>query len=664
MKNAYDTFSISSMKVIEVIFSFLAVVICVSSLAQESGPLEKGDPNTLATFLEKELAVVVREGHAAGAVFAVASSGENGVDVSTGALGAKDLRTREPVQTDETLFSIASITKLFTALAAFQLIDEGKLTLDDNVNDHLVGFQVREPYDVPLTIGHLLSHRAGLDSELTLTADPIGQPRAIPDAAKARTYRPISAPGDFYSYDNFAFGLMGEIIASIEGKPFADVLDEKIFAPLGMNRTSVGVPENRIASASGCYVLGAPEGLISCDAIQLTAPLGGAGGIWSTADDMGLFVAALLEQTDGDEPIVSHQSFVRMIDMERGRPVGGVGSVGYGFIEYGAPGGGVFGHSGGLKGFSSSLAVHPDSNVAYFAVISSSDAFEWGQNLVSLLGTATKYNYDGDFSPGGYTILELPVKISEHLGEDHLFNTSWGDLGGGKALPTPEDLVDLEGRYYRRHVASNGTLALAPRLIMPLFENPIVVKATGDSSVVINDVLYTQVAPWRFEASTNDVSPFLKRVAFHRMPGGWQLGPHVIYFSTKLPALHRPALGLYPFVAGLVVWLLIGGVVAIVRREFSSWILLGGFVAFASALFAELQWATVVARTSPTIVPIIVWRLGFIVGLVALGAGTIASWQRVRAHGVSTVRVASCGVQAGLLVLMAAFCAYYGILWS
>lgn len=162
-------------------------------------------------------------------------------------LGYADLDRRIPVRAD-TKFRIASVSKLVTATALMQLWELGRLTLDEPIGDHL-GYPVVNPHhpDRPITIRHLLTHRAGLrdgpayDEFLMYTYN---HPRAAPGFKEllcpgGKYYRDgavysTNAPGSRYAYSNLGFGLLGTLVEKISGERFDEYCARRIFRPLGM----------------------------------------------------------------------------------------------------------------------------------------------------------------------------------------------------------------------------------------------------------------------------------------------------------------------------------------------------------------------------------------------------------------------------------------------
>jgi CubicO group peptidase (beta-lactamase class C family) len=181
---------------------------------------------------------------------AVAVLRKSGVIWSRG-YGWADM-ARRIAMTPETIQNIGSVSKTFTATAVMQLLDAGRLGLDDDVNLHL-GFKVVHPEHgaQPVTVRHLLSHRSAIaDGPAYANAYVCGDPeKSLEDWLRAylspggrfydasRNFHPW-APGGKFSYANVPYGLLALIVERLSGIPFADYCRERIFEPLGMRETS------------------------------------------------------------------------------------------------------------------------------------------------------------------------------------------------------------------------------------------------------------------------------------------------------------------------------------------------------------------------------------------------------------------------------------------
>lgn len=167
--------------------------------------------------------------------------------------GVRDRETLEPV-TPATIFGIASVSKSFTAAAIMQLAAEGKLSVDDPVVVHLPAFRLSDGSDPSrVKIHHLLSHTTGVPpmtrrEELNYFDDHL-------DYVASAAYEPLGEPGEYFSYCNDTFLLLGAIIERVSGRMFRRYITAELLEPLGMNRSTYSLEEvSRMQDVSVPYV--------------------------------------------------------------------------------------------------------------------------------------------------------------------------------------------------------------------------------------------------------------------------------------------------------------------------------------------------------------------------------------------------------------------------
>ena len=223
----------------------------------------------------------------------------NGRTVFEQTYGVRDLRTREPID-PRTCFRLASVTKQMTAAAIVLLVRDGRLRYEDTLPRALPGFP---PYGSGVTIRHLLTHTSGLPDyeQLMENAEKRKGPlwtadRQITDdevrALLEAETQGVFAPGRAWAYSNSGYVLLGLVAAQAAGRPFGDVLRERIFAPLGMTRTLAyekgknEVPDRAYGHAKE------PAVFRETDQSSTSATLGD-GGVYSCLDDLAKWDEAL-----------------------------------------------------------------------------------------------------------------------------------------------------------------------------------------------------------------------------------------------------------------------------------------------------------------------------------------------------------------------------------
>nr|WP_022973992.1 serine hydrolase [Xanthomonas maliensis] len=209
--------------------------------------------------------------------------------------GVREIGKPAPVQAD-TLFAIASNTKAFTAASLSILADEGKLSLDDKVIDHLPWFRMSDPYvSGEMRVRDLLAHRSGLSlgagDLLFWPTTSYSTDEVVQRLAK------VPLKGGFrdrYAYDNILYAVAQKVIEQVSGQSYADFLQQRIFAPVGMRGTRFNADHLQPGDAPAVG-----HAKYDFRELRTVAPLtwsnnSGAGGIYSSAHDMALWMQVQL----------------------------------------------------------------------------------------------------------------------------------------------------------------------------------------------------------------------------------------------------------------------------------------------------------------------------------------------------------------------------------
>jgi CubicO group peptidase (beta-lactamase class C family) len=225
--------------------------------------------------------------------------------------GAADVATGAPLSSG-TLFEIGSIGKSFTAVLVLQLVEAGRIDLTAPVDRYLPWFRVPQPAgSPPIAIEHLLTHTAGIVAGVDATPEAAFQVWALRDTP-AR-----SAPGARFHYSNVGYKALGLVLEAVEGRPYPELLRERILEPLGMMASEPTVTNDVRARLAIGYEylredrLGYP-GAPLAPATWLETDTAD-GSIASTAEDMCAFARMLLRNSDGPRGrLLSEAAFARM----------------------------------------------------------------------------------------------------------------------------------------------------------------------------------------------------------------------------------------------------------------------------------------------------------------------------------------------------------------
>jgi CubicO group peptidase (beta-lactamase class C family) len=276
------------------------------------------------------------------------------------AVGLRDLKRRLPMRTD-TIFWIASMTKLMTATAVMMLQDEGKLSIDDQVSKYIPEFAgLKTPSGKPanLTLRHLLTHTSGLEEA---PRDVMFKARTLAELVPFYLDRPTSfEPGKKWDYSQSGINTLGRIIEIVSGESYPGFLQSRLFDPMGLKDATFYPSEEQIQRLAQSYVL--KRGRL--ERIAIDRPIGirrhfpaANGGLFCTAGDFCRFCQMLLNRGTLDGRVyLSVKSIEEMTSVQTDRlkagfvPGSGWG-LGFGIVR--EPRGitamlspGTFGHGG------------------------------------------------------------------------------------------------------------------------------------------------------------------------------------------------------------------------------------------------------------------------------------------------------------------------------
>jgi CubicO group peptidase (beta-lactamase class C family) len=293
--------------------------------------------------------------------------------------GMADLEKEVP-STPQTIYSICSISKLFTSVAVMQLRDEGKIRLEDLVADHLPWFNLEQKYPEagPITIRSLLTHSAGLprESDYPYWSGPdFPFPSQEQVKAKLGDQKSLYPPSTYFQYSNLGLTLLGEIVAEVSGVPFEQYIQKNILQPLQLASTRPELPESlwRGQLSTG-YTALKRDGTRDMLPFFQAKGIAPAAGFSSTVEDLARFASwqfRLLEK--GGKEILKASTLREMHRVHWVDPDWKT-TWGLGFFVREVDGRTMVGHSGGCPGYSSILNIDPHKKQAFVVMINACGA--------------------------------------------------------------------------------------------------------------------------------------------------------------------------------------------------------------------------------------------------------------------------------------------------
>ena len=269
--------------------------------------------------------------------------------------------------TAETIYRIGSVSKLFTDIGIMQLVEKGEINLDAPVTDYLPHFTPTNPYDKPITLRQLMSHRSGLIRE-----PPIGnyfdmtEPSLADTIASVNPTELVYEPETKIKYSNAGIAVVGLVLEETQGSSFPQYLKQAVLKPIGMTNSSFAPEEaimNKLAKAT----------MWTLDGQTFVAPtfeLGMApcGCMYSTVIDLGFFLEVLFNGGKGPKGrMLQPETLEKMWTPQYAEP-GATQGYGIGFALGELEGHRRVGHGGAIYGFATQLFGLPDAKIGVAAV--------------------------------------------------------------------------------------------------------------------------------------------------------------------------------------------------------------------------------------------------------------------------------------------------------
>ncbi|HEY9829034.1 MAG TPA: serine hydrolase [Stenomitos sp.] len=326
-----------------------------------SGPT---NPQELEAFVDKFFAEQMLKEHIPGAVFTLVKDGK--IFFSKG-YGYADLEQKIPVVPDKTLFRVGSISKLFTTTAVMQLAEQGKLNLNDDVNQYLKRFQIPNTYPKPVTIANLLTHTDGFDSGWGIKAFSASKAEMTPlgEYLAKRLPPRILPPGEVFLYSDVGMTLAGYLVEVISGVPFAQYIQQNILQPLEMRRSSFFQPLPPQLAPDLAVGYRYKNGTYQRRPFAFNNNVPGS-AFMATATDIAHFMIAHLQKGRyGEARILNEATAQEMHRQQFAHYPGMVGSA-YGFSESWENHQKALEHGGRLNGYTTRLYLIPEQNLGFF----------------------------------------------------------------------------------------------------------------------------------------------------------------------------------------------------------------------------------------------------------------------------------------------------------
>lgn len=322
-------------------------------------PLVRAD---VEAWLDGFMPFALARNDIAGAVVVVVRDGQV---LAQKGYGYSDVARRRPVDPATTLFRPGSVSKLFTWTAVMQLVERGRLDLDRDVNAYL-DFRIPPFAGKPITLCNILTHTTGFEESIRylIGSDP-NNVMPLDQHVKIALPNRVFQPGTTPAYSNYATALAGYIVGRASGMSFDDYVEQRVFGPIGMTRSTFRQPLPAALRAD--MSLGYPAASADPEPFEIVGPTT-AGSMTATGADMAKFMLAHL--ADGGDLL--RPATARLMHATQFKAVPPLNGMALGFYEQRMNGRRTIGHGGDTGLFHSDLWLIPSERIGVFVSVNSS----------------------------------------------------------------------------------------------------------------------------------------------------------------------------------------------------------------------------------------------------------------------------------------------------
>lgn len=399
------------------------------------------------------------------------------------AFGYADPETKRPASVDD-VHRIASVSKLFTDIALMQLAERGEVNIDTPITVYLPEFRPYNRFKKDITLRQLMTHRSGLVRE-----PPVGnyfdptEPTLAQTVASLNKADIVYEPGTRVKYSNAGLGVVGYVIERLKGKPFAQIVDQAVFQPLGLGNSSFEPRPDLMQRKPRAF-------LWTYDGRRFDVPtfqfgMAPAANMYSTLGDLGTFMIALFNGGVGKNGRVLKPETLDQMLKPQFASEGQATGIGLGFFIDKLDGHRRIGHSGDVYGFATEFAALPDLKVGVIVVNTMNAANVWSEKIANYALRLMVAQRNGAQLPEPPATLPVDPALAKQL----------------KGRYEKDDLIaDLIERNGKLYFHGRTTRAALRRLGDTLITDDLISFGTrilpvGNSIVIGSDTLLR--APWK-----------------------------------------------------------------------------------------------------------------------------------------------------------------------
>lgn len=403
--------------------------------------------------------------------------------------GYADRAARTRVSAERTLFGTGSVSKLFTWTAVMQLVEQGVLELDRDINDYLDAVRIPPTWPQPVTLAHLMTHTAGFEKRVfgfyaRSSADLVPLQTFLAGHLPARAF----PPGKVSAYSNFGAALAGHIVARASGMPFERYIETRILEPLGMSHSSFRQPLPTALAPDLATGHHRSDGEPGREWYQARP----SGALKATAADMARFMIATLQQGRlGNTRILQPASSTAMLQRQfSNHPA--VSGLTYGLLELQRGGQRLLWQPGDTRLFTSALYLLPEQGLGLFVTYNRAGMHHPRLELLDAILARLQ--------PGW----QRPAPPPENIDSGHRVKTAGSYRSTRTGQKSLERLLEPFTLVHVRE-AGEGTLHISGLAMVEdtlwVEQSPGVFRDTGSDEIVVFHTDSDTGTTWLFEGN-------------------------------------------------------------------------------------------------------------------------------------------------------------------
>ena len=384
----------------------------------------------------------------------------------SGGSGFADPSTKKAATAD-TLYSICSVSKLFTSIAVMQLRDEGKLALSDPVARHLTWFTIPPAEEGgTVTVENILTHSSGLprESDFPYWSGKFEFPTREQIIERVRSQTMLHPSDTYFQYSNLGLTLAGEIVAAASNKPYETHIRERILQPLGLSSTYTEIPvEEKGKRLATGYSARRRDGNRTPLPLFTTRGIAPAAGFASTANDLAKFASWQFRTlANQDRNVLSARTLREMYRVHWVDPDFQT-YWGLGFAIRRRDDKTFVGHGGSCPGYRTDLLLKNDEKIgiAVMANASGVNTGEYARVIYEIVAPAASAKEEGSVEP---SLAPYLGSYSDFPWDGETIFVSWGGELAAISAPSMNPIRDMDryrktGEHQFRRVRKDDTLA-------------------------------------------------------------------------------------------------------------------------------------------------------------------------------------------------------------